>query len=171
MKESTKNTLKMPLIWLAVMLVLLLIQVIGDIYIANEIVETPVYYCTFIWIAYAWLSAQFEAYYFNYAEKDNAEKPNLHKLLTVIRFVVIIPIWILTSWKAVLCYMAIFPFFHDGSYYTTREIIFKGTYPKKWFAQSITSTALSTKFFTPVVRTILAIISIIMIILLRYKTV
>lgn len=171
MKEATKNALRMPLIWASVMLIILLIQVIADIYIGNEIIENPVYYCTFIWACYAWLSAKFEAYYYNYASKDPHEKPNLHKLFTIIRFVVITPIWILTSWKALICYIALFPFFHDGSYYTTREQIFKGTYPKKWFAQSTTSTALSTKYFTPVVRTILAIISIIFIILLRYKTV
>ncbi len=168
--EATKDTLKTPLIWTACLLVMAFIQEIFDIYLGNEVIENPVYYCTIIWIMFACLSAKFEAYYYNYAMQDNSpQKPNMHFLLTVIRFIVIIPIWVLTNFEAVICYVAMFPFFHDGSYYVERNRIKPGTYSKRWFAQSTTSTAWTTKFMIPVIRTILAAIAIGMIIVIRYK--
>ncbi len=168
--EANKNTVRTPLIWASCMAVVAIIQEVFDLYIGNEIIDNPVYYCSIIWIMFACLIGKFEAFYF--AMKMNSKMfidINEHLLFTCIRGVVLIPIFILTDWKAVLCYVAMFPFFHDGAYYTQRERIKPNTYHKKWFAQSTTSTAKLTKYFTPVVRTSLAIIAIAMIIVLRYK--
>lgn len=35
-----------------------------------------------------------------------------------------------------LSFIMIFPFFHDGMYYVTRELLKKGTYPKTWLDSS-----------------------------------
>jgi hypothetical protein len=41
----------------------------------------------------------------------------------------------------------VFPFFHDGAYYTTRDILNKGSYPKLWIDQSdLTDARLSFSF-------------------------
>lgn len=53
----------------------------------------------------------------------------------------------------------IFPFFHDGSYYTERNRL-DGIYPKKYFDQSTTSTAFSDRYITPLVRVILLVVGL-----------
>jgi purine-cytosine permease-like protein len=50
----------------------------------------------------------------------------------------------ISKWQVVLCCICSFvskPFFKDGAYYQTRELMVKGTYPKGWFDDSNTSTA------------------------------
>lgn len=137
--------------------------------IGNEITEQPYYYCALIWLVFTHFSSKFEAYFFTHEIRSGfADNFNEHPMFVMIRASVLIPLWILTDWKAVLCYIFMFPFFHDGNYYRWREKIVPGTYPKKYFAQSTTSTAFSTKFMTPVVRISLAIISIVTLIILRY---
>ncbi len=170
MNEAIKNTIKTPIIWGCCMIILAIAQWAGDFYLGNEIIDHAPLYCGIIWILFASFTGCFEAYYYNYASKDNSpDKPNLHFMLTLIRAIVMVPIFVLTDWKSVLCYMAIFPFFHDGSYYTQRERITPGVYPKKWFAQSTTSTAWSDKFMTSVIRIILAIIGTSMLVITCYK--
>ncbi len=144
------------------MLFVLQKYILGGQFIGNLIVETPAIYSTIIWIVFAMLVSKLEAFYYtheiNSGFKDNF---NEHGLFTFIRACVILPLWILTSWKVALCLVIIFPFFHDGNYYRMRNKIVPGTYPRKWFSQSTTSTAWSTKFFTPVVRAVLACIGLI----------
>lgn len=63
----------------------------------------------------------------------------------------------------------IFSFFHNGSLYTERHQMDKKVhpmkgkwvYPKKWWDQSTTSTAVLTKFMNPISRTIQMIIGLI----------
>lgn len=52
-----------------------------------------------------------------------------------------------------------FPFFHDGWYYAERNR-HDGLYPKKFWDQSTTSTAVLTKYCTPFLRTIYFLLSI-----------
>ena len=124
----------------------------------NAIIETPSYFCLFLIIIWAMLLGEFEARYYHY--KDQKDKHNEHFLFAVSRAIVFFFAFYITDWKFALCYMAVFPFFHDGAYYTQRNYMSHTLYTKKWFAQSDTSTALTTKIFTPVVRTILAALAI-----------
>lgn len=127
-----------------------------DVSIVDAILSVPAYYCGFIGLIFTYFTTQFEVLFWH---ELKGEKPayNPHDLFMWIRISFLIPIFLLTDWYNVLCYMAAFPFFHDGLYYTGREKLSPGVYPKKWFAQSTTSTALWTKYFTPVLRTLLAI--------------
>lgn len=92
---------------------------------------------------------------------------NEHIIFVIQRLIVSI-ILILYSQNILLIMPLIlsFSFFHNGAYYTTRHILNKKTYnydnlyKKKWFAQSTTSTSVFTKYMTPLVRTILFLLSI-----------
>lgn len=115
-----------------------------------------------LWILYACLEAVREAYYYHLnCISDKPIEKNLHSLFTVQRSVVLlillfpfhidVDFFVLTG--ACFC---VFPFFHDGAFYYMRNKLNPLIYPARWFAQSTTSTAKSTKFMTPVNRTILA---------------
>lgn len=145
--------------WLALGILFVLQKyVLGGQFIGNIIFETPKLYCLFIWIGFILTSSIFEAFYFTHEINSGfIDNFNEHPLLVFIRAWVLIPLWILTSWDVALCYAVIFPFFHDGQYYRWRDKIVPGTYKKRWFDQSTTSTARSTKFMTPSVRIMLAV--------------
>lgn len=138
--------------------------VLGDM-IGSLILGNAKYYCFIIWVSFALTTAKLEAYY--YAHEMNShfvDNFNEHTLFNFIRLCVWVPLWIIAGWKIALCLGAMFPFLHDGMYYVWRNRIQPGLYPKKWFDQSTTSTALSTKYMTPAVRSgifLLAIISLI----------
>ena len=51
---------------------------------------------------------------------------------------------------------------------TTRNLLNGKIYSKRWFDQSSTSSARSTDFFTPAVRTIFGIISAVFILIIQY---
>lgn len=60
-----------------------------------------------------------------------------------------------------------FSFIHNGMMYTHRNYLSKQTdqkeiYPKKWFAQSSTSSAVLTKVMTPVSRTIQFVVGLVL---------
>lgn len=177
MNEAIKNTIKTPLVWAVCMIILGAVQWLGDFFIGNEIIDHPPLYCEILWCLFASFSGSFEAYYYDLNSKVKNTNPNLHALLTIQRAIVIIPILVLTNWKCLLCYIAMFPLFHDGSYYLERERIAPGTYPKKWFDVSTTSTAkidiLLLKLFSPktivIIRTTLAFISMVLLVLICYK--
>ena len=61
-----------------------------------------------------------------------------------------------------------FSFLHNGMYYWSRNALDERIYTKKWFDQSSTSTAKSTNFFTPQIRTIFFIISLIALAIINY---
>ena len=137
-----------------------------NIAIFDEVIHTPQLYCAIFTAFFAYFSAKFEAYYYHYTAKYN-DMPNIHFLFTIIRIFYLLPVWCLTDYKAIICYIFMFPFFHDGAYYTERNRLNPDIYKKKWFAQSNTSTAKLTKYFTPIVRTVFAIIGIAALICLR----
>lgn len=68
-------------------------------------------------------------------------------------------VWCLVS---MLGFALCFTFMHNGAMYLTRNNIDPYTYPKRWWAQSTTSTAKLTKFETPVSRTIQFVIGILL---------
>jgi hypothetical protein len=131
----------------------------------EKVIDTPAYLCAFIWASLAIWLGEFEGRFFHY--KNQNDKNNEHFLFVLIRACTLIPIYMLTEWKSALCIAAIFPFFHDGSYYTQRNKMDRFVYPKKWWAQSTTSTALTTRIFTPIVRTILAVVGLVTLIIIN----
>lgn len=140
----------------------IILQKVGyDGLIGNWMINEPKVYCSIIWILYAVVSARFEAHYYEHEINSKfTDNFNEHKLLTFARLLVVTPLSIIASWKAGICLMFMFPFFHDGQYYTTRNLLNRNIYKRKWFDQSRTSTAILTKIFTPVVRIICAVAGI-----------
>jgi hypothetical protein len=114
-----------------------------------------------------------EAFYFSYKIKcppswiQQHSAVNEHEMFTVQRAFVLAMAciacyhdWLDTVLLAFAC-MGCFPFMHDGMYYLTRNKL-DGIYPKKWFDQSETSTALTDKYglVNPVPRTIYFVLSV-----------
>jgi len=65
---------------------------------------------------------------------------NIHLWLVLMRFGAVLPFW---GWSLPF-YVFTFPLVHDGVYYTTRNFLRRGTYPKWFFDTSKKSTALLT---------------------------
>lgn len=118
-----------------------------------------------LWISYAILEGWREGVFFHKVEVDKLGGKILHNTWTIQRALVLGMILATNLDWWVIALPLVFPFFHDGEYYRTRHALNYGIYPKKWWAQSTTSTAFLTKFQTPVVRSILAIIGLLTLIL------
>lgn len=125
------------------------------------------------WISFALTCGVLEAIYFNKVKRHVKIKGiNIHNWFTVIRSIFAIPIvltlmndvWILEGWSISVLVgllfsviiILIFPFFHDGAYYTVRELLKKGTYPLYWIDNSEETDAKYSYSFT--IRTIFFII-------------
>ena len=121
------------------------------------------------WLGFIVISSTLEAVYF-YKKKAHVKwfGRNIHDSFTVIRSIFAVPISIITLvyvgwWEAVLMsilLILVFPFFHDGIYYTVRELIQKGTYPLYWFDQSEDTDAKYS--YSIVTRTIFLIAALLM---------
>lgn len=101
-------------------------------------------------------------------------KYNIHGLFLIQRIIVfslIISIMILKSFLLLSIILIcvgltlISPFFHNGFYYLGRHLLDKDIYLKGFFDQSNSSTAKSTKFLTPVMRSIYLSIGVILLII------
>lgn len=106
-----------------------------------------------VWLGFMLTVGTLEAIYFN-KKKSYVRlwKRNIHVWFTVVRICVAAPIVAIITlnvfpvdglWTSVgvaVMFSAImvfsFPFFHDGMYYTVRELLHKGTYPLVWLDQS-----------------------------------
>lgn len=125
------------------------------------------------WLVFSVLEGRREALYFSYKmrasiAKQQAFKKDEHILFSWQRLAVlcgmIIPMGVcLNTLIAATAFCMAFPFLHDGMYYVTRNQL-DGIYPKRWFDQSTTSTALSDrlKLFNPVTRTALFGVSVLL---------
>lgn len=120
-----------------------------------------------LWCMYACLEGAREAYLFHNITVNKRVGIHLHFQFTIQRLVVLVLIFLIYPSYWLISLPLVFPFFHNGIYYTERNHFDKSIYHKKWFAQSTTSTALTTKIFTPVVRTILAIAGTVILILAK----
>jgi hypothetical protein len=78
-------------------------------------------------------------------------KIDIHFMFTVIRFVVILPLLVVTyvyidiieSFYLLLSCLSVFPFFHDGMYYYSMNKLSNGKiYKRKWFDQSHDTSAI-----------------------------
>jgi hypothetical protein len=81
-------------------------------------------------------------------------------VLTIIGSLLCGYIGITYSLYSVICMALIFSFFHNGTYYTTRNKLDDKTYPLKWSDQSTTSTAKLTNIMTYRNRTIFMILGV-----------
>ena len=108
-----------------------------------------------LWIAFASVSGILEAIYFSKRRKAIVWSYDIHVWLTVLRSIVAAPLClyvlfkygILESILTATTFVLVFPFFHDGFYYSFRELLRAGTYPKYFFDQSTTTSAkISLKF-------------------------
>lgn len=110
-----------------------------------------------LWCFWAMFEGWREAIFFHRVEVDKTAGKLLHSWWTVQR-VLVLGIILITNFQWwVISLPLVFSWYHDGQYYTTRNKYNKQIYTNKWFAQSSTSTAWSTKFLTPVIRTIMFI--------------
>jgi len=101
-----------------------------------------------IWIVFALICGLTEAYYFSAVYNKRIKKfKYIHELLTGIRGIIAATLLYFTlgiTWKALLigiALMAMFSWFHNGVYYTVRDIL-DCVYEWRWTAHSETSTAM-----------------------------
>lgn len=120
-----------------------------------------IYLFLVIWILYSCFEGVREAYYWNLYPQY---KFNIHTIFFIQRLFVLLlvsslnPVYLISG-------SLIFSFFHNGSYYTTRNFLNSNNYPKKWFDQSNQSTSWMTKFNGPISRTIQFMIAVLIIII------
>ena len=126
-------------------------------------------YTLIFWVMYSTLEGLREAFYWHYKGiASSTDGVDLHPIFTLQRgillFTLMFFMWVtLSSTVGVLIFLAnalLFSFFHNGMMYLFRNKLDSKVYPKKWFDQSTTSTAKTTKFMTPVSRTIQAILGL-----------
>jgi hypothetical protein len=119
------------------------------------------------WLTFASIAGILEAFYFNKNhEKKKFKGYSVKTIITGFRTLISIPlcliVWLkvgfLESLLMGFIFLFSFPFLHDGFYYTTREILKKGNYPKYFIDQSdLTDSRFSFNF---TVRTIFLIIAL-----------
>lgn len=120
-----------------------------------------------LWMLYANWEGIREGRYWYYKYQNTRKNivwvSDEHNHFSVQRTLVVIGFLIGTAnWWFLAVAACMFPFFHDGAYYANRNKLNPHLYSKKWLAQSKTSTAILTRFFTPPVRIAGLIIAIIL---------
>lgn len=117
-----------------------------------------------LWCVYCVLEGRREAYYYNSLWKGLSSiyiiPANLHPLFTIQRSIILGVICLINFDWWLISLPLVFSFFHNGMYYLTRHELNYRIYPKGWWDMSTTSTAFTTKLFTPVIRTTLFIVGI-----------
>lgn len=127
-----------------------------------------------VWVAYSILEGLREGFYWHFkggsrpslSSKDC--KFEIHPVFALQRGIVLLIIGGLLYYTiglysivSVLSMMLIFSFFHNGTYYSTRNKLDSMIYPLKWKDQSTTSTAKMTKIMTYKNRTLFMILGVI----------
>ena len=122
-----------------------------------------------IWLMFASACGIVEAFFFHKKKrKVKVFGRDIHEHFTLIRgfasfplfFVIYVQAGVLEAMLMEVLFVLVFPFFHDGFYYTTRELLRKGTYPSYWIDQSTTTSAKFSFSFT--IRVILLIAALLM---------
>ncbi len=121
-----------------------------------------------IWCLYSITEGIRDGLFYHHYNLRSKRLFNEHIIFTIQRTIMCFILSYLSDFNILLFLSLLlnFSFFHNGSYYTMRNILNKKTYnydnlyKKKWFAQSTTSSSFWTKYMTPINRTILFIISI-----------
>ncbi len=126
-----------------------------------------------IWVVYSILEGLREGFYWHFkgGSKPSITNKNcnfeIHPIFALQRGIVLLVIGGLLYYTiglysivSVLSMMSIFSFFHNGTYYSTRNKLDSTIYPLKWRDQSTTSTAKMTKIMTYKNRTIFMILGV-----------
>lgn len=119
--------------------------------------------CLIVAFIFPLLQAWREALYFSLksVNKSKLDDINEHPYFACERLLVYILMISLIKSPTVIYLMLLFPFLHDGYYFYKRWEL-DGIYKKTWFAKSTTTTAILDKIFTPAIRTIVFIISLVL---------
>jgi len=118
-----------------------------------------------LWIAYSMLEGIRESFYYHYKVNNELidKKEDLHTLFTLQRFIVILFIFYITNLYIAFSCACLFPFWHDGSYYFSRNALNPNIYKKTWKDSSTTSTAkIELNYKTRIILLILGITVIIL---------
>jgi hypothetical protein len=108
----------------------------------------------FLWIVYACICGYWEAYFWEASSKSDRILGWIHNVFFLERLIVGVVFavscsstlqWIVGTLCALGC---IFPFFHDGFYYLTRNKITPNLYPKKFMDYTQKSTAKTDVLWT-----------------------
>lgn len=132
------------------------------------------------WNLFSLLEGFREAFYFHNRMNNNSgnrDKYEIHPYFAAERSIFLIvaaltlvqnySMWMSSS--MILSMMCIFPFLHDGMYYRYRNVLDKRLYSKRWWDQSTTSTAVLTRFFNPLSRTLFFVIGTIAYVILIFN--
>jgi hypothetical protein len=124
-----------------------------------------------IFLQYVILEGFREGYYWHYKNKSNDNsKFDIHPFFSWQRglfFLTMVCIMasnikeVIDIGKMILGMLLMFSFLHNGSYYVTRNKLDENIYSKGFLDQSTTSTAIWTKFMTPISRTTLFVIGLV----------
>lgn len=123
-----------------------------------------------LWLAYSILEGFREGFYWHYKNTSKStENLEIHPFFASQRGIILILICVILffniGWWSILNTIGmalIFSFFHNGSYYHTRNKLDNKIYTLKWMDQSTTSTAKMTKIMTFRNRTIFMAIGILL---------
>ena len=122
-----------------------------------------------IWMVYSTLEGFREGFYWHFKSNSRRDcKFEIHPIFALQRSIVLAiigmylfcNIGLLYSVTSVLSMMLIFSFFHNGTYYYTRNKLDDKVYQKRWADQSSTSTAKLTKIMTYRNRTIFMVLGL-----------
>jgi hypothetical protein len=97
------------------------------------------------WILFSIIEGVREGMYFYYKVAANQQplKINEHLIFALQRGLILVLIFLSSSWLVAIGCAFCFVFFHDGSYYKTRNVLNNAVYPKGfWDNPSSTSTAI-----------------------------
>lgn len=109
----------------------------------EEIIKIVLVYI--LWILCSTLDGVRDGFMYSVKDINKSTPINEHIIFTIHRAIIALMV-ILAVGVSGLFMLPAFSFFHDGAYYTTRDLLTPGTYPKRWFSISNTSTALTTKY-------------------------
>jgi hypothetical protein len=86
------------------------------------------------YLLFAIMSGYLEGYF--WAAYPPVSQRWSHVALTILRVIVLFPVFWYVGWLEAVAVALMFPIFHDGAYYQTREHIRPGTYPNGWLDYS-----------------------------------
>lgn len=167
MSEANWNALKPVILYSALILLPCFISAwFFDIALGNWIVETTWAQNVLIWVLFSLFSAWFEAHYYDAKTWSNMTlKIDEHIIWNGIRFFVWLPL-LISDWQTGLCLVGLFPFIHDGKYYSVRHKLLDVIYNKGfWSNPSNTSTAIVD--INIWVRSAIFLLSVILILILK----